>query len=272
MGFVTPALLGGALLIGVPIVLHLIMRREVQHLVFPALRFVQQRKSSQPTPAALAAAAPLGPALRGDLPAGVRACPADAARLRRHRQGRQPDRRRAGVRQLAADDVPAREPDAARKGPRAGSAGCSSSCRADAPVTVIDRASRYGGRESDKGSAELRIERLDASSVVRPLEDALARRGRLAQAANRSPRRSLRVHRSRRAPTGRDDALAAFKARLDELPGAERLPHRRRRRKATQPRARRAAACRTRNSHPAASCRSTPICPSSAKAAADATN
>src|SRR3990172_7805939 len=45
MGFVTPALLGGALLIGVPIVLHLVMRREVRQLVFPALRFVQQRKS-----------------------------------------------------------------------------------------------------------------------------------------------------------------------------------------------------------------------------------
>ncbi len=45
MGFVTPALLGGALLIGVPIVLHLIMKREVQQLMFPALRFVQRRRS-----------------------------------------------------------------------------------------------------------------------------------------------------------------------------------------------------------------------------------
>ncbi len=43
MGFVTPALLGGILLVGVPIALHLIMRREVQQFVFPALRFVQQR-------------------------------------------------------------------------------------------------------------------------------------------------------------------------------------------------------------------------------------
>ena len=45
MGFVTPALLGGALLIGVPIVLHLVMRREVRQFVFPALRFVQQRRN-----------------------------------------------------------------------------------------------------------------------------------------------------------------------------------------------------------------------------------
>src|SRR5262245_57719315 len=45
MGFVTPILLGGALLVAVPIALHLIMRREVQQFVFPALRFVQQRKA-----------------------------------------------------------------------------------------------------------------------------------------------------------------------------------------------------------------------------------
>src|SRR5262245_43175810 len=45
MGFVTPALLAGAALIAVPIVLHLIMRREVQQLKFPALRFVQQRRT-----------------------------------------------------------------------------------------------------------------------------------------------------------------------------------------------------------------------------------
>src|SRR5215210_2457636 len=45
MGFVTPALLAGAALIAVPIVLHLIMRREVQRLKFPALRFVQQRRN-----------------------------------------------------------------------------------------------------------------------------------------------------------------------------------------------------------------------------------
>src|SRR5882724_7785987 len=45
MGFVTPALLAGAALIAVPIVLHLIMRREAQRIKFPALRFVQQRRN-----------------------------------------------------------------------------------------------------------------------------------------------------------------------------------------------------------------------------------
>ena len=45
MGFVTPALLAGAALVALPIVLHLIMRREAQQLKFPALRFVQQRRT-----------------------------------------------------------------------------------------------------------------------------------------------------------------------------------------------------------------------------------
>src|SRR5438876_6140796 len=45
MGFVTPALLAGAALDALPIVLHLIMRREAKRFKFPALRFVQQRRT-----------------------------------------------------------------------------------------------------------------------------------------------------------------------------------------------------------------------------------
>ena len=37
-------MIGGAALIALPIVLHLIMRRETKLLKFPALRFVQQRR------------------------------------------------------------------------------------------------------------------------------------------------------------------------------------------------------------------------------------
>ena len=43
MTFVTPALLAGALLVGVPILLHLIMRQKPRRLEFPALRFVARR-------------------------------------------------------------------------------------------------------------------------------------------------------------------------------------------------------------------------------------
>jgi len=44
--FVTPVLLAGALLVVVPIVLHLVMRERPRHLEFPALRFVKRRREA----------------------------------------------------------------------------------------------------------------------------------------------------------------------------------------------------------------------------------
>jgi len=44
--FLTPLMLAGAALVAVPIVLHLIMRREPKHLIFPALRFIQKREEA----------------------------------------------------------------------------------------------------------------------------------------------------------------------------------------------------------------------------------
>lgn len=46
MGFLTPMLLAGTALVAVPIVLHLVMRRQARELIFPALRFVQRRRES----------------------------------------------------------------------------------------------------------------------------------------------------------------------------------------------------------------------------------
>ena len=46
MDFVNPVLLGGAVLAGVPVLLHLIMRQKPRHLEFPALRFISQRRES----------------------------------------------------------------------------------------------------------------------------------------------------------------------------------------------------------------------------------
>ena len=46
MGFLTPALTLGALAVAVPIMLHLVMRRQPRMLDFPALRFVLQRRES----------------------------------------------------------------------------------------------------------------------------------------------------------------------------------------------------------------------------------
>src|ERR1700759_5641477 len=96
MGFVTPALLAGAALIALPIVLHLIMRRETQRIKFPALRFVQQRRNQNQhrlqlrhwlllalrcAIIALLAFALARPTLRGSGAAGKAGAPAAAAPL-----------------------------------------------------------------------------------------------------------------------------------------------------------------------------------------------
>src|SRR5262245_1528464 len=41
--FLTPAVLVGAALIAVPIIIHLILKKKPKHLLFPAFRFLQQR-------------------------------------------------------------------------------------------------------------------------------------------------------------------------------------------------------------------------------------
>jgi hypothetical protein len=43
MTFIYPILLGGLVLLGIPILLHLIMRQKPKHLLFPAFRFLLQR-------------------------------------------------------------------------------------------------------------------------------------------------------------------------------------------------------------------------------------
>jgi len=46
MGFLTPALLGGMALVALPVILHLIKRRQPQKLDFPALQFVKKRQAA----------------------------------------------------------------------------------------------------------------------------------------------------------------------------------------------------------------------------------
>lgn len=43
MSFIHPLLLGGLLLAGLPIIMHLIMQQKPKHLLFPAFRFLQQK-------------------------------------------------------------------------------------------------------------------------------------------------------------------------------------------------------------------------------------
>src|SRR5713101_3043709 len=43
MTFLHPMLLGGLIAVGLPILLHLLMRQKPKHLMFPAFRFLQQK-------------------------------------------------------------------------------------------------------------------------------------------------------------------------------------------------------------------------------------
>jgi hypothetical protein len=44
--FLTPLMLAGAMLVAAPIILHLVMRQQPKHLIFPALRFIRQRNDA----------------------------------------------------------------------------------------------------------------------------------------------------------------------------------------------------------------------------------
>ena len=44
MTFVHPFLLGGLLLVGIPVLIHLIMQQKPKHLAFPAFRFLLQKQ------------------------------------------------------------------------------------------------------------------------------------------------------------------------------------------------------------------------------------
>lgn len=172
MGFVTPALLGGAALIALPILLHLIMRREAQKLRFPALRFVQQRRNMNQhrlrlrhllllamrcAIIALLAFALARPTLRGSNAAGKENAPVASALVFDN--------------SLRMEYVHANKSRMDEAKEMAG--WLLQQLPAESPVTVVDRAGRQRGQDLDRSAAELRVERLETSAAVRPMEDAL---------------------------------------------------------------------------------------------------
>ncbi len=218
MGFVTPALLGGAALIALPIVLHLVMRREAQKLRFPALRFVQQRRSLNQhrlrlrhllllalrcAVIALLAFALARPTLRGSGAAGKEDAPVASAlvfdnSLRmdyRHANKTRLDE----AKELAGwllEQIPA-----------------------ESPVTVVDRAGRQRGQDMDRAAAELRVERLETSAHVRPMEDALRDAERWLE-EKKDYRGEIYVFTDLATEAWPEGMRSDFAKRLKELPGA----------------------------------------------------
>ncbi|MCI0334538.1 MAG: BatA domain-containing protein [Planctomycetes bacterium] len=218
MGFVTPALLGGAALVALPIVLHLIMRREPQRLVFPALRFVEQRRTMNQhrlrlrhllllalrcAIIALLAFALARPTLRGSGAAGKEGAPVAAALVfdnsLRMQYEHENKSRLEQSKELAAwllTQIPA-----------------------DSPVTVVDRAGRQRGQNMDRDAAELRVERLDLSADVRPMGDALRDATHWLE-DKRDYRGEIYVFTDLAAESWSADMLAELRNQLDALPGS----------------------------------------------------
>lgn len=163
MSFITPALIGGALLVGVPIALHLIMRRKPQHLVFPALRFVRARRAANQTrlqlrhlillalrcaAIALLAFALARPVLQGAGVGGGADGPASVALVLDNSlqsQYRHENKTRLEAAKELADWLLGRLP-------------------ADSPIVVADRSG--AGRLGDREGARLRVQRVRPSARV----------------------------------------------------------------------------------------------------------
>jgi hypothetical protein len=219
MGFITPALLGGALLVGIPIVLHLIMRRQAKQFTFPALRFVERRRSLNQhrlrlrhlvllalrcAVIAILALALARPVLRESSARGEEDGPIATAlvfdnslrmQYQHENQSRLERAKELGV--WLVGQLPA-----------------------GSPITVIDRAGRQRGQDLDRDAAELRVERLEPSSVVRPPEEPL--RDAFQWLAERPDHRGeIYVFTDMSEEAWPAELLADLSRRLDERPGTK---------------------------------------------------
>src|SRR6185503_12990838 len=217
MGFVTPALLGGAALIALPIVLHLIMRREAQRIKFPALRFVQQRRTLNQhrlrlrhllllalrcAIIAFLAFALARPTLRGSGAARKEGAPLAAAlvfdnsmRMQYEEDGKTHLKKAKELAGWLLNQV-----------------------QGDVPITVVDRGGQQRGQDLDHEAAELRVQRLELSPAVRPLAEALNDAVRWL-GTKKDYRGEIYVFTDLAAEAWPQESLAAFGKSLEQLPG-----------------------------------------------------
>jgi Aerotolerance regulator N-terminal len=217
MGFVTPALIGGAALIAVPIVLHLIMRREAQRLKFPALRFVEQRRTVNQhrlrlrhwlllalrcAIIAFLAFALARPTLRGSGQSGKEGAPPAVALVfdnSLRMQYEQEDKTRLQQAKETGTWLVNQLP-------------------VETPITIVDRAGRQRGQDLDRDAAELRVSKMEPSAVARPLSEALDDALRWLE-GKKDYRGEIYVFTDMAAEAWPQDATAQLAKALDQLPG-----------------------------------------------------
>ena len=174
MSFVTPALLAGIALIALPIVLHLVMRRQPQRLVFPALRFVQNRRNANQTRLKLRhllllllrcglivalALALARPALRGSGKLAGKDAPIAAAlvfdnslRMDYMKENQTRLQRAQELADWLLKQLPA-----------------------STPVAVLSGSGRHDDFSVDLGAATLKVQRLQAAANARPLGESISK-------------------------------------------------------------------------------------------------
>ncbi len=172
MGFLTPALLGGIALVALPIVLHLVMRRQPQKLEFPALQFIRKRQAANRrrfnlrhllllalrcaliAGLAMALARPTikGSGLRGKegAPLAVALVVDNSVRMQYVFQNRTRQQQAQEMAQWLIDQLPE-----------------------NSQVAVIGRSRSSAGFVVDLGTAESRIHNLATENNPRPLVDAV---------------------------------------------------------------------------------------------------
>ena len=172
MGFLTPALLGGVLLVAVPIILHLIKRRQPKKLDFPALQFIKKRQAANRRKLnfrhllllalrcafiaflALALARPTlkGSGLRGKegAPLAVALVIDNSARMQYIYEN--------STRQQAATDM---------------ALGLMRQLPESSEIAVLDLGRSSSGFVADAGTAQARVQNLTAENNPRPFEDAV---------------------------------------------------------------------------------------------------
>ena len=218
MGFVTPALLAGAALIALPIVLHLVMRRESKLLTFPALRFVQQRRmlnqhrlrlrqllllALRCAIIALLAFALARPTLRGAGAAGKDGAAVATAlvfdnslRMQYEQNNQTRVQKSKELARWVLNQLPA-----------------------DSPVTIVDRAGRQRGQDLNRDAVEMRVERLELSAAARPMDDALGDAMRWL-ATKKDFRGEVYVFTDLAVEAWPEATVTAFAKSLEEMPGA----------------------------------------------------
>ncbi|MEX2172508.1 MAG: BatA domain-containing protein [Pirellulales bacterium] len=215
MSFLTPALIGGAALIALPIVLHLIMRRQPRLMEFPALRFVQNRRLSNQhrlrlrhllllalrcAIIALLAFALARPVLQGSGLLGQKtgiiatALVFDTSPRMAYQQ--QNSTRLQAAQELATWLLEQLPPDA--------------------QATVLDTGTSYRSQWGDRDAAQLRVMRLAPHASARSLLDTMKEALTLL-AEREGDRRELYVFTDRTAGVWTDETLASLKAELEAM-------------------------------------------------------